>query len=55
MKAEITEFGELVLTPENGTEAFALHRWHEAFADTVSVVKRPTLSIGKLEKENYNQ
>jgi len=51
MKAEITEFGKLILTPENGTEAFALHRWHEGFADTPSVVNKPTLSIMPL-KEN---
>ena len=40
MKAEITATGTLVLTPETGTEAYALQRWSESAAVQQQDVQR---------------
>jgi hypothetical protein len=49
MKAEITEIGELVITPENGTESFALQRWNAGFSQETTVEQRPTLICRKID------
>lgn len=48
MKVHISEVGELIIEPENGTEAYALKRWAESYFDTTSVCIKPTIKIGSL-------
>lgn len=45
MKASLDENGQLNVRPENGTEAFALRQWREAYMDQSSIM-RPVLSVG---------
>lgn len=40
MKAEISKFGLLILTPESNTESYALMRWH----NEASILQMPDLT-----------
>jgi len=53
MKAEITETGELIITPENGTESFALKVWFYGYNSDEGVVPiiKPTIRYGEYKKE----
>jgi hypothetical protein len=54
MKAEITERGELIITPENGTESFALMAWNAGYNEKYATTHlKPTLIISMINDKNH--